>query len=128
MTRFVPLRPLPSRDGCRYCGTMWGMQPDHTGHVACPPTTCLACGSRQCMGNGLGHGTCSICYIGLLPGWSGTDRPCSYKGCNEKAIALVGHGSHAYRCRTHLERGKYLGYVSKRLAERGSAWVETQEP
>ena len=84
-------------------------------------TTCLACGTPQCMGNGLARGTCAICFIGLLPGWGGTDRPCDYKGCLEKAIARC-DGANKFRCATHLEMGKWLGYVAARLVEREKQW------
>ena len=75
------------------------------------------------MSNGLARGTCSICLVGLLPGWSGTDRSCSYAGCAERAVARA-DGQNAYRCCFHLERGKWAGYAAARLAEREKYWVE----
>lgn len=66
---------------CRYCGTFWGGAGD------CKATVCMACGASQCMGNGLGNGQCSLCYVGLLPGWSGSDGTCTYKGCGSLAVA-----------------------------------------
>ena len=67
---------------CRYCGSFWGGAGD------CEATTCKACGTKQGMGNGLGRGTCSYCYYGLLPGWSGADdHKCGYSGCEAPAIA-----------------------------------------
>jgi len=74
------------------------------------------------MCNGLGRGQCSICFIGLLPGWAGSDRKCSYKGCGKPAIARA-DGQNPNRCAEHLERGKWLGYVAARLAERDKHWL-----
>ena len=108
---------------CKLCGSAYGGVYPDTEHA---PSTCLACGSRQCIGNGLCRGTCAICYVGLLPGWSGTDRKCQYKGCKEKAVARV-DGLNKYRCRSHLERGKYLGYVGKQLDVCGQQWVLVDE-
>ena len=105
---------------CSYCGTCWGGFPNRQ----CPPSTCLACGSTQCLGNGLGHGDCSICYIGMLPGWSGTDRACGYKQCTQPAVAFVA-GQVRVACKDHLERNGKAQYVAARLAERHKAWEET---
>ena len=105
---------------CKLCGSACGVVKPA---VQCAATTCLACGSRQCMSNGLARGTCSICLVGLLPGWSGTDRSCSYAGCAERAVARA-DGQNAYRCCFHLERGKWAGYAAARLAEREKYWVE----
>jgi hypothetical protein len=90
---------IPSDYGCTFCGTCWG-QPSRSGH--CDATQCKACGSVQCMGNGLGRGQCAICFAGLLPGWSGTDRACGYKGCKERAIAAAPRVG--YVCGTHALR------------------------
>lgn len=94
--------------GCKFCGTAWG-QPSATG--CCATTRCLACKTLQCMGNGLGRGQCGICLIGLLPGWSGSDRPCGYKGCKERAIAVAPRVKAV--CAAHAERaihGKIIDY------------------
>ena len=105
---------------CDLCGTAGGT----TGR--CNRSICMACGSAQCSSNGLARGTCGICFIGLLPGWSGNNRKCSYKGCNNQAIARV-DGQNSLRCREHLERGKWAGYIARRLAERNLAWIEIEE-
>lgn len=104
---------------CLLCGANYGIGKGEL--RACKETRCMACGSAQCMVNGLGRGQCSICLVGLLPGWSGTDRPCQYKGCTERAIARVSGANH-FRCRTHLERGKWAGYVARQLAARDQDW------
>lgn len=109
---------------CLYCGSGHGVCKGETrAHTV---TTCMACGTPQCMGNGLSRGTCGICLIGLLPGWAGNDRKCSYQGCNEKAIARA-DGQNKFRCRNHLERGKWEGYVAARLAEREKGWEPVPE-
>lgn len=112
--------------GCRACGTAAA-----TG--LCAVAVCAACGTPQCHGNGLARGTCAICYIGLLPGWSGYARPCGYKGCAAPAVAAeaprVGNV-----CKAHLERAKYpaayghpaesaAARIVRRLAERDRGWV-----
>lgn len=102
---------------CKLCGTHYG---EKLG--ACPTTTCLACESRQCMENGLGRGQCGICYIGLLPGWSGTNRKCDFKDCKFDAVARA-DGTNRFRCKVHLERGKWAGYVAKRLMDRDRNWL-----
>lgn len=101
---------IPSDYGCRFCGTCWG-QPSHSGH--CDATQCKACGSVQCMGNGLSRGQCSVCLVGLLPGWSGSDRACGYKGCKERAIAAAPRVG--YVCGTHSMRALHS---TARLANR----------
>lgn len=99
--RFVRRNATPSADAnCQLCGTFWGGFPTSV----CPATTCMACGTPQCMVNGLGRGQCAMCLVGLLPGWSGTDRKCGYKGCSYKAVAAVPRVD--YCCRTHLHRAK----------------------
>ena len=92
----------------------------------CARAVCLACGSPQCSVNGLSRGQCGVCYVGLLPYWSGSDCPCSYKGCTERAIARV-DGQNKARCRAHLERGKWAGFVAKRLAERSTHFDEKDD-
>ena len=80
---------------CRYCGRCGD---------DCRETTCKACGITQCMGNGLGRGTCAWCYIGILPGWSGADAVCAYKGCGKPAVV---HGTPKHNvCDAHLRRWK----------------------
>lgn len=64
---------------CRYCGTAWGGRVDETGRHACEATTCRLCGVRTCMGYGLGNGTCPVCLVGLLDGWSSSSGAC-YRG------------------------------------------------
>lgn len=62
---------------------------------------CMMCGSPQCHGNGLGRGQCSLCYVGLLPGWSGSIGKCSYARCGKPAVAR-GRG-HRMVCKSHAE-------------------------
>lgn len=120
--RYVPaLARIHTREGafgCRWCGTAWG-QPSRSGE--CERTTCLACKTPQCMGHGLGRGTCGVCFVGLLPGWSGNnDRPCGYKGCGEKAVALAPRmgavcASHAARAK-HDKRRTVAEYIQHNVA------------
>jgi hypothetical protein len=106
---------------CLLCGACYGILRGSLRR--CAEQTCLACGSKQCNVNGLSRGQCGICYIGLLPGWIGNDRQCSYQGCHERAIVRV-DGANKARCRVHLERGKWAGYLAKRLAERDRQFRE----
>lgn len=106
---------------CRLCGCSYGVVPPE---IECRPITCLACGSRQCMVNGLGCGQCSVCLIGLLPGWSGNDTKCKYKGCGKVAIAR-GRGRKPI-CIEHLEH-QMPGYVQRQISERARTWIEVEE-
>lgn len=120
--RFVRKDARPHHDAhCKLCGACYGINVAG-GQQACGTTTCLACESTQCMVNGLGRGQCGICHVGLLPGWSGTDCQCSYAGCTARAVARA-DGPNRNRCRAHLERGKWLGYVAARLVERDRLFV-----
>lgn len=110
--------PRPDEPGCRACGTRWGGYPDRL----CPVVTCLACGTEQCMANGLSRGQCGVCFYGLLPGWSGSDRPCGYKRCPNRAVAAVG-GQARYACREHLARNRMAEKIEAGLARREGAWV-----
>lgn len=87
------------RDGCRYCGSS-RYTPE------CPESTCLACGLTQCHSNGGARGQCDICHYGLLPGWSGWDRPCGYAGCRNRAVAAAPRVR--YACRDHLARASIM--------------------
>jgi hypothetical protein len=112
-----------SEHGCRYCGRFG---------ADCAIAVCDACGSPQCHGNGLGRGQCSICYVGLLPGWSGHDRPCSRKGCRQRAVAEAPRAGNV--CAEHAliavcvaagkgrERQTVAEYVQRRLEERAKQW------
>jgi hypothetical protein len=104
MIRYIRKATRVYQGGCKWCGTHWG-QPVESGQ--CSHTTCKACGSGQCMGNGLGRGQCGVCLIGLLPGWSGTDRPCGYKGCPERAIAACDRVG--FCCAKHATRATQGG-------------------
>ena len=65
-------------------------------------TVCYACGALQDMRNGLGHGACSVCYTGLLAGWSGNQgRTCTYAKCGSVAVA-EGRGRKLI-CRAHAD-------------------------
>lgn len=101
--RYVQKSRFPVRDGdpgeCQLCGTRWGVVAPNN---ACDSTICLMCGSRQCMVNGLGHGACSICYTGLLLGWSnGGRRKCGYRNCENVAVSSAPRVGFA--CRQHLK-------------------------
>lgn len=86
---------------CRYCGTFWGSNHDAHGR-ACLTSTCLACGAVVCQGEGLGQGTCPVCYRGWLTNWHhGYDQKCGYKNCNEEAVADQARVGRA--CKKHLK-------------------------
>lgn len=97
---------------CAYCGTFWGISTHPSartkrfddGRPYCDATTCKACGITQCMSNGLARGQCGYCHVGLLPGWSGSDRKCGYTGCEQPAIAAVSRVGFA--CGDHIGRDK----------------------
>lgn len=108
---------------CRICGTSWGSS--KTGQ--CSPTTCGACGSTVCMGYGLGNGKCPVCYFGLLPGWSGNQRTCSYKGCDKPAIAVDPRNRNRYVCENHWRRLGGEEIVRKALERRAKEWIEVQD-
>lgn len=117
-------RRIDDYSGCCMCGTCWGAAIGAAKQGAmCAPSTCMACGSRQCQGNGLSNGRCSVCYVGLLPGWSGNDGYCQYKGCSHKAVACDGKW---YVCAEHLERRK-PGYVAAQLSQRDKGWTLVDE-
>ena len=76
---------------CVYCGTHYGFS-SHPSinsplYPACEIVACLACEIPQCHGNGFRNGECSFCS-GLLPGWSGWNRPCSRVGCDKQAVIV----------------------------------------
>lgn len=109
---------------CRLCGSAHGVVRPEIEHK---PTVCLACGTRQCLGNGLARGTCSVCYVGLLPGWSGSNegQHCSYKNCTSPAVARGSNGKRLV-CVAHLDRQR-PGFLAKAVAERESRWVLVEE-
>lgn len=99
MTRYVQLwkRRYATTPGfCPFCGSAWGGYAN-----GCPVTICRACETPQCMSYGSGNGRCGVCYVGLLPGWSGSDRPCSFAKCDQSAVAHV--QGKRYACKQHLE-------------------------
>jgi hypothetical protein len=105
---------------CRLCGSAGGCSAPR-----CSRAVCLACGTPQCHSNGLGNGTCGVCYVGLLPGWSGSDRPCGYKGCGERAVARAPRVGLC--CRQHMQRAGVLGKVTAALMDRAKRWDEVND-
>lgn len=106
---------------CKLCGTGWGNYPTKQ----CPQTICLLCGSPQCLVNGLGNGTCGICFHGLLPGWGGNDKICSFKNCKNSAVARGKNGKR-YVCKEHFDY-QFPNYLEKRLAERTMQWIMVED-
>lgn len=113
--RYVRLprpRIFKPREQCRFCGSF---RPE------CPIAVCMLCGAPQCHGNGLGNGQCSICYAGLLPGWSGNDASCQYTECKRPAamgfappVKAVARGRGGKMiCRRHAD---HQGLGAQRLA------------
>ncbi len=91
MARYVKavrMRETEDPEACRYCGTRYGVDTDEEGRKACRATSCLGCGVRVCMSNGLGSGSCPVCYFGLLAGWSGAIGPCQRVRCDNVRVAL----------------------------------------
>jgi len=88
----------------------------------CETTTCLYCGTVQCMSNGGGRGQCAICHHGFLPGWSGSHAgtPCSYKGCIEPAVGRFPRKGRV--CASHGTRILGAGYLAQQLVERDRIW------
>jgi hypothetical protein len=74
------------------------------GADVCTQSTCLACGIEQCHGNGSSRGTCKRCHYGILPGWSGSQGTCAYKGCGKPAAYRYLPGGKAYACKAHGDR------------------------
>lgn len=126
MTRYVHKDRRVYHDAhCLLCGACSGICKGE--HRVCRRAICHACGSAQCSINGLSRGQCGICHIGLLSGWSGSDSHlCDYKGCTDRAIVRV-DGANNYRCRRHVERGKWAGYLNSRLAAREREFVEVED-
>lgn len=65
---------------------------------------CKCCHAIVCHGYGLSRGQCPVCYVGLLPGWSGDNGICCYKGCGKEAVAR-GRGR-KFVCKTHADHQK----------------------
>jgi len=121
-----------SADSCPNCAR-WSK-----GGRPCDVVSCLACGASQCHGNGSARGACAVCLIGVLPGWSGCDRFCGYKGCQNRGIAFAPRmgrvcAEHALRARqgsrleTHNGRAVRLPctvaqFVFDRTENRNQAW------
>jgi hypothetical protein len=106
---------------CKVCGAAGGC--DSHG---CTTITCLWCGTPQCSSNGLGNGTCAICFHGFLPIWSGcqSGQPCAYKGCKETAVGRFPRKGKV--CATHAERILGPEYLKTRLAERDKQWMAVE--
>jgi hypothetical protein len=103
---------------CLLCGDYYGIcSGEHRAH---PPTVCLACGTAQCWTQGLSRGTCGVCYVGLLPRFSGSDRPCGYVRCANRAVAVAPRVKNV--CREHLARAYKYDYVADQLATRDQQW------
>lgn len=121
MTRYRN-RGVGSSRGCPHCGTYGD------GHnTPCRATTCMACGTTQCMGNGSARGTCAICYIGRLPGWSwlGRDR-CGYARCQGETVATAPRVRRT--CRDHLARSGGATIIEHALAARERNWEVVGSP
>lgn len=110
-------RRIDTFSRCKICGTCWGGEGQR-----CAPTTCPACGSTVCMGHGLGNGKCPICMFGLLPGWSGNRRVCTYKHCGQPAIARHPSRRPWYVCKAHWERAGGAFTVEIALSRRPHDW------
>ena len=108
--------------GCQACGSHHGGT-TLEGFAAigiqsmCKVSTCLVCETPQCSSNGLGSGSCSICYIGMLTGWAGTGGTCQRVHCNRDA---VGRYRRRKLCRQHLKPVE--DKIAHALAERDQHW------
>ena len=126
-----------SADSCPHCAR-WSK-----GGKPCEIVSCLACGSPQCHGHGSARGACAVCLIGVLPGWSGCDRPCGYKGCERHGIAFASrvgrvcvehalrarHGSRLQTVNGRIQRTPctVAQFVFDRTENRGQAWLLVEE-
>lgn len=86
---------------CETCGSMIC-----DGRMA----TCLGCGDSRCFAEGSGNGRCKGCGYGILPGWSGSDRSCGYKGCTERAAFAGVPGAIKSVCLKCSDRPKVTTY------------------
>jgi hypothetical protein len=100
---------------CALCGTAWGSHSEKK----CARSVCAVCGTAQCQGNGARDGTCAICYVGLLPGWSHPE-PCR---CRAAAQAVWHKRSY---CLQHLPKTARLE-AEQYLARRGELWEEVAD-
>lgn len=100
---------------CLLCGVGYGeRRADH----ACPTSCCLACGTIQCLHNGLARGQCSLCLVGLLDGYS-THR-CGYAGCKAQAVAAAPRVR--YACHEHATAKGVLAKAAMTRATNLSQW------
>lgn len=103
---------------CKLCGTAWGNYPNKQ----CPQTICLLCGSKQCLVNGLGRGSCGICLRGILTGWGiGPNVKCNFRGCKNPPVAFGKNGK-TFVCKYHFEH-QFPNFLEKRLTERAINWI-----
>lgn len=112
-------RRIYSDSHCLLCGDNYGIcKGEHRAHR---PETCEACGTPQCWTNGLAHGTCSVCGIGFLGCFAGSNQKCGYKGCQGKAIAEAPRikrvcREHASRARSTAKNLTIAQYIDRRLS------------
>lgn len=124
MKRFVRKnRVVYASSHCRLCGSCHGVVAPEIEHRG---TTCMLCGTRQCMGNGLGNGCCAICFYGFLPGWSGIGGNCGYKNCRKPAVARGIRGKRGV-CAEHFALQHGSDYLQKRLDSRNKEWIEVED-
>jgi hypothetical protein len=107
---------------CLLCGSNYGIAGGE--HRAHPPSSCKACGTPQCWTNGMAHGTCGVCNVGLLDIFSQHDRPCGYKGCGKEGVALAPRVGRV--CKDHLQRAKLDVKIAQALAERLKYWRQVE--
>ena len=103
---------------CLVCGDYYGICKGEA--RAHRPATCKACGTPQCWTHGLARGTCGVCYVGLLDGIAGHNRPCGYKGCGSEAGALAPRVKRV--CEYHLMRAGLVEPIRKQFAVRAMYW------
>lgn len=104
---------------CQLCGVHYGeRRPDH----ACPVSLCLACETPQCLYSGLARGQCSLCFVGLLDGY--TIPLCGYMGCRAKAIVTMPRVG--YACLKHAVVKGRMAYVHATHEREIANW--TQKP
>lgn len=107
---------------CQLCGGCYGICSNEP--RVHKPATCKACGTPQCWTNGLSRGTCSVCLVGLLDSFSGHNKKCGYKGCENEAVALAPRVGRA--CKDHLTRATLDTAIETAIRFREEVWERVE--
>ena len=108
-------------NGCRLCGACCISGTE----IECRASVCLFRESRQCQSNGLGHGNCGICYVGILPAWGNSNKICSYNGCGKDAVAFGSRGK-KFVCAFHATK-QNPNILDNCIITRNNGWKLVEE-